>query len=94
MGSCPLAVVHRRYRTGAIEVGVGSQLAFEHAFDTLGILGMGGQLVSERFEVRETEYGYGIWDAKAGDWWIRRLDMTQRDAEQIVAELRRGEAEL
>ncbi|MGW0232125.1 hypothetical protein ACWDWO_27765 [Actinopolymorpha singaporensis] len=50
--------------------------------------------MSERFEVRETEYGYGIWDAKAGDWWIRRLDMTQRDAEQIVAELRRGEAEL
>ncbi len=83
MGLCPVS-----------EAGARSGLRSNTRSIPWGYWVWGGQLVSERFEVRETEYGYGIWDARAGDWWIRRLDMTQRDAEQIVAELQRGEAEL
>jgi hypothetical protein len=43
--------------------------------------------VGERYVVRETRYGYGIWDLHTDDWWIPRLDMTRRDAELIVEEL-------
>ncbi|GAA4989892.1 hypothetical protein [Actinopolymorpha pittospori] len=50
--------------------------------------------MSERFVVRQTDYGYGIWDADNDDWWIPRLDMTRRDAEQIVSELRRGQSQI
>ncbi len=48
--------------------------------------------MSERFEVRETEYGYGVWDVEVDDWWIPRLDMANRDAALIVDELNHGEA--
>ncbi|HEY6737221.1 MAG TPA: hypothetical protein VI076_00075 [Actinopolymorphaceae bacterium] len=40
-----------------------------------------------RYLVRATSYGFGVWDAVAGDWWIPRLDMSRRDAGEIVAEL-------
>jgi len=53
---------------------------------------MGRQPVAERFEVRETDYGYGVWDLEVGDWWIPRLDMANTDAALIVDELNQGEA--
>lgn len=45
----------------------------------------------QRYEVRRTDYGYGIWDTADGDWWIPRLDMTRLDAERLAAELNSGE---
>ncbi|HEY8455328.1 MAG TPA: hypothetical protein VIL34_07020 [Actinopolymorphaceae bacterium] len=46
--------------------------------------------VRKRFVVRETDYGYGIWDQLLDDWWIPRLDMSRRDAQLIVDELNQG----
>ena len=43
--------------------------------------------MGERYVVRETRYGCGIWDLRTDDWWIPRLDMARRDAELIVEEL-------
>jgi hypothetical protein len=48
--------------------------------------------VKERFVVRETDYGHGIWDLLLDDWWIPRLDMARRDADLIVEELNQAGA--
>jgi len=53
-----------------------------------------GPAMTDRYEVRATEYGYGVWDTSAGDWWIPRLDMAKRDAEQIVEDLNGSMADL
>jgi hypothetical protein len=59
----------------------------ERMFDTMPTGRPEGSKVTERYVVRETEYGFGIWDLSANRWWIPRLEMTQQDAEQIAAEL-------
>lgn len=43
--------------------------------------------MADRFVVRRTDYGYGIWDTKIDDWWIPRLEMTGMDAQRLAAEL-------
>jgi hypothetical protein len=48
--------------------------------------------VRERFVLRETDYGYGVWDLLVDDWWIPRLDMARQDAQLIVDELNEGSA--
>jgi hypothetical protein len=52
----------------------------------------GGRRVRERFVLRETDYGYGVWDLLVDDWWIPRLDMARQDAQLIVDELNEGSA--
>lgn len=46
--------------------------------------------MEDRYQVRATEYGYGVWDTATEHWWIPRLDMAKRDAEQIVEDLNRS----
>lgn len=43
--------------------------------------------MADRFVVRRTDYGYGIWDTRIDDWWIPRLEMTGMDAQRLAAEL-------
>lgn len=59
----------------------------EHTFDKLTSGRPEGSQLTDRYEVRETAYGFGIWDVGADRWWIPRLEMTEQDAEQIAAEL-------
>jgi hypothetical protein len=54
---------------------------------TVGASEMLGREMTDRYVVRATDYGYGVWDTMAQDWWIPRLDMAKRDAEQIVEDL-------
>ena len=69
-----------------------NDLALEQVFDILCWRAWGGRRVRERFVVRETDYGYGVWDLLVDDWWIPRLDMSARDAQLIVDELNQGNA--
>lgn len=50
----------------------------------------GATEVADRYQVRATDYGFGVWDTRTADWWIPRLDMAERDAEQIVEDLNRS----
>ncbi len=59
----------------------------ERMFDKVSSGHPEGGVVTERYAVRETEYGFGIWDLTENRWWIPRLEMTQQDAEQIASEL-------
>ena len=62
-------------------------LRFELLFDTMVDMVTGTATDPTRYLVRATRYGFGVWDTVTADWWIPRLDMSRRDAGEVVAEL-------
>lgn len=60
---------------------------FERLFDSMIAMATGTVTSPKRYLVRATRYGFGVWDTVRADWWIPRLDMSRRDAGEVVAEL-------